>query len=142
MKTIVHTKDKNDLDELLKVIPEADLGEYSIVHSVTKRTVEKPNILTGGKQSVEVEGFDPACPTALAAAAAAGNRILTTGLYLDRAAELGELMLVTKNFGKYAEVKHIFAKNIVDAEAFNRLKESDDFKAAFTPAEGATDTPF
>jgi hypothetical protein len=124
--TVIHTKNRADLDALAKMINIDGLGKVRIVHSMTKQTVADP--LTGVPTEKEV--YDKTSKDALNAAAKAGKRIITTGMFLDQATEYGELRLV-RQFGNKTIVNHLFAKNIVDNEAFARLKGNPDFDQAF-----------
>jgi len=77
-------------------------------------------------------------------AAAQGKRIVSSGLPLDIAANLGEVTIVrawsrvkddgSKSAGSTPPADY-YARKIVDAEAFARLKESADFLAAFALGE-------
>lgn len=129
-QTVIHTKNRADLDALAKMINIDGLGKVRIVHSMTKQTVADP--LTGVPTEKEV--YDKTSKTALELAAKSGKRIITTGMFLDQATEYGELRLV-RSFGNKTIVNHLFAKNIVDNEAFARLKGNPDFDAAFGLSE-------
>lgn len=125
---IIHTRDEADYTALA--------GSFDLTRIAGKTKL--------------VHGLTTPTRVALLSAAAKGTRVITTGLPTDMAAELGEITVVrawsktredgSKSSGSTPPAVYSVRK-VVDPEAYARLKESDDFKAAFGQGE-PTDSAF
>ena len=91
-----------------------------------------------------VHGLSSESQMALLSAASKGTRIVTTGLPLDIAAQLGEVTVIrswnkTREDGSRSSgstpPQAYFAGKILDAEAFAVLKGYSEFAAAFGKGE-------
>jgi hypothetical protein len=123
---VLHTRDKSDYDALISNFSiDKIAGQVKIVHGLTSES-----------------------QMALLRAASKGTRIVTTGLPVDIASQLGEIMVIrswdkerpdgTRTRGCTAPATYCVRKVIATqeaAEAYARLKESPDFKEAFGAGE-------
>lgn len=127
---LIHTRDEKDYGVLAAAFDIAKIADLTKV----------------------VHGLNTESRTAIIKAAAKGTRVVSTGLPVDMAAEIGEVTLIrawstektdgTRNQGSTPPALYSVRK-VVDSEAYEALKNTAEFKKAFGQGEATdADSPF
>jgi hypothetical protein len=138
---LLHVKDANDEAEVRKYL-QLPADRTKVVYR-TKSTSEAD---ANGVIRV-LTSTNPDADLAVRDAARTGTPVYTTGVFLDNAEGIGDVMFINqwalKNKSKTKSgVQHCFLANVKDTEALAKLKEMVEFQKAFGLGGDDSETPF